>query len=66
MIGRPAAAGGLLPVDDGVAGRFEGVIPKGRGVAIAEVVDAVCFLAKRETGFITGQEISINGGSAMP
>ena len=52
--------------DPSLAGRFEGVIPKGRGVAIGEVVDAVCFLAKRETGFITGQEISINGGSAMP
>ncbi len=46
--------------------KFERVIPKGRGVAIEEVVDAVCFLARRETGFITGQEISINGGSAMP
>ena len=52
--------------DPALAGKFEGVIPKGRGVAIGEVVDAVCFLARRETGFITGQEISINGGSAMP
>ena len=57
---------GLKQTDPVLAGRFEAVIPKGRGVEIAEVVDAVCFLAKRETGFITGQEISINGGSAMP
>ena len=57
---------GLKKTDPVLAGRFEAVIPKGRGVEIAEVVDAVCFLAKRETGFITGQEISINGGSAMP
>ena len=57
---------GLKVSDPALADKFERVIPKGRGVAIAEVVDAVCFLAKRETGFITGQEISINGGSAMP
>ena len=57
---------GLKQTDPVLAGRFEAVIPKGRSVEIAEVVDAVCFLAKRETAFITGQEISINGGSAMP
>ena len=56
----------LKTTDPVLAGRFEAVIPKGRGVAIEEVVDAVCFLARRESGFITGQEISINGGSAMP
>ena len=56
----------LKKTDPALADKFESVIPKGRGVAIAEVVDAVCFLAKRETGFITGQDISINGGSAMP
>ena len=56
----------LTQSDPKLARKFEEVIPKGRGVEIEEVVDAVCFLAKRETGFITGQEISINGGSAMP
>ena len=56
----------LKKTDPALADKFEHVIPKGRGVAIEEVVDAVCFLAKCETGFITGQEISINGGSAMP
>ena len=56
----------LRESDPKLARKFEEVIPKGRGVEIEEVVDAVCFLAKRETGFITGQEISINGGSAMP
>jgi 2,3-dihydroxy-2,3-dihydro-p-cumate dehydrogenase len=49
-----------------LAHRFEMVIPKNRPVEIGEVVDMVCFLAKKQTGFITGQEISINGGSAMP
>lgn len=56
----------LKQSDPALADKFERVIPKGRGVAIEEVADAVCFLAKRDTGFITGQEISINGGSAMP
>ena len=57
---------GLKKSDPVLAGRFEAVVPKGRGVEIEEVVDAVSFLARRGTGFITGQEISINGGSAMP
>lgn len=45
---------------------IEGVIPKGRGAEIKEVADAVCFLARPESGFITGQDLSVNGGSAMP
>jgi 2,3-dihydroxy-2,3-dihydro-p-cumate dehydrogenase len=49
-----------------LARAFVGVVPKARGAEIAEVVDLVCFLAKPETAFITGQDISVNGGSAMP
>jgi 2,3-dihydroxy-2,3-dihydro-p-cumate dehydrogenase len=45
---------------------FERVVPKGRGAEIDEVVDLVCFLAGERAGFITGQDISVNGGSAMP
>jgi 2,3-dihydroxy-2,3-dihydro-p-cumate dehydrogenase len=45
---------------------FVQVVPKARGVEISEVADAVLFLASRECAFITGQELSINGGSAMP
>jgi 2,3-dihydroxy-2,3-dihydro-p-cumate dehydrogenase len=56
----------LTVSDPALARKFEEVIPKGRGVEIDEVTDAVAFLARPETGFITGQEISINGGSAMP
>ncbi|MFN0161184.1 MAG: SDR family NAD(P)-dependent oxidoreductase [Burkholderiales bacterium] len=56
----------LCQTDPELAQRFAAVIPKGRGVEIEEVVDAVCFLARRESGFITGQELSVNGGSAMP
>ena len=57
---------GMKVSDPALARKFEQVVPKGRGVEIAEVVDTVCFLARRETGFITGQDISINGGSATP
>jgi len=49
-----------------LAQAFVQVVPKGRGVEISEVTDAVLFLAGKECAFITGQEISVNGGSAMP
>ena len=49
-----------------VAAAFLGVVPKGRPAAIAEVADLVAFLARPETAFMTGQNLSINGGSAMP
>ncbi len=45
---------------------FERVVPKGRGAEIQEVVDLCSFLALSRTGFITGQDLSVNGGSAMP
>lgn len=56
----------LRSSDPATAERFEAVIPKARPVEIDEVVDLVSFLARAETRFITGQELSINGGSAMP
>jgi 2,3-dihydroxy-2,3-dihydro-p-cumate dehydrogenase len=49
-----------------LAKAFVQVVPKARGVEISEVTDAVLFLASRECAFITGQELSVNGGSAMP
>ena len=55
-----------LVADPALADAFVRVVPKGRGVEMHEVCDAVSFLARRETGFITGQDISLNGGSAMP
>ncbi len=45
---------------------FERVVPKGRGAEIQEVVDLCSFLALVRSGFITGQDLSVNGGSAMP
>jgi 2,3-dihydroxy-2,3-dihydro-p-cumate dehydrogenase len=52
--------------DPKLAEAFVQVVPKGRGVEIDEVCDMVSFLARREAGFMTGQDISLNGGSAMP
>jgi len=45
---------------------FVRVVPKGRGVEIDELCDMVAFLARKESAFMTGQDISFNGGSAMP
>ncbi|MGO8915021.1 MAG: SDR family NAD(P)-dependent oxidoreductase [Stellaceae bacterium] len=49
-----------------LAAHFEGVVPKGRAAEIDEIASLVCFLARADSAFITGQEVSINGGSAMP
>lgn len=49
-----------------LARQFVAVVPKGRGAELAEIADLVCFLARREAAFITGQDLSVNGGSAMP
>jgi 2,3-dihydroxy-2,3-dihydro-p-cumate dehydrogenase len=41
------------------------VIPMGRAATEEEVASMVAYLASREAGFITGQVISVNGGSTM-
>jgi hypothetical protein len=53
-------------VEPAVAAAFLAVVPKGRAAAIPEVADMVAFLARREAAFMTGQNLSVNGGSAMP
>lgn len=55
-----------LKEDPALALAFEQVVPKRRGVEISEVCDVVSFLARPEAAFMTGQDISLNGGSAMP
>lgn len=45
--------------------KMESVVPKGRTVTPAEVASLACYLALDEARFITGQVISINGGSTM-
>lgn len=48
-----------------VAQRFLSVIPMGRAAELAEVASMVTYLASREAAFVTGQVISVNGGSTM-
>lgn len=45
--------------------KFLSVIPKGRSAETNEVASMVAYLAQPEAGFVTGQVISVNGGSAM-
>jgi len=48
-----------------LAKRFLEVIPLGRAAEVDEVASMVGYLALPEAGFVTGQVISVNGGSAM-
>jgi len=48
-----------------VVERFLSVIPMGRAAEVDEVTSMVSYLASREASFITGQVISVNGGSTM-
>ncbi|QSE87436.1 SDR family oxidoreductase (plasmid) [Rhodococcus pseudokoreensis] len=41
------------------------LIPMGRGAEVDEIAAAVAFLAREDSRFITGQIISVNGGSSM-
>jgi 2,3-dihydroxy-2,3-dihydro-p-cumate dehydrogenase len=48
-----------------VRARAVELIPMGRGATADEVAAAVLFLGSDEAGFITGQVLSVNGGSSM-
>jgi 2,3-dihydroxy-2,3-dihydro-p-cumate dehydrogenase len=48
-----------------VAREFLRVIPMGRAAELREVASMVTYLASRDAAFVTGQVISVNGGSTM-
>ncbi|MGK0258673.1 MAG: 2,3-dihydroxy-2,3-dihydro-p-cumate dehydrogenase, partial [Candidatus Azotimanducaceae bacterium] len=45
--------------------KFTEVIPLGRPAECEEVASMVAYLASKEASFVTGQVISVNGGSTM-
>ncbi|MCD2137339.1 SDR family NAD(P)-dependent oxidoreductase [Salinicoccus halitifaciens] len=65
----PAVEGELLNKikerDAGLTDKYIEIIPKGRAASTAEVADAVWYLSTDGASFITGQVISVNGGSNM-
>lgn len=48
-----------------LAKKFIEVIPLGRAGEVKEVASMVTYLASPSSGFVTGQVISVNGGSTM-
>jgi 2,3-dihydroxy-2,3-dihydro-p-cumate dehydrogenase len=48
-----------------LAAKFVGIIPMGRPAEMEEVASMVSYLASAEASFVTGQVISVNGGSTM-
>jgi 2,3-dihydroxy-2,3-dihydro-p-cumate dehydrogenase len=48
-----------------LAAKFVSVIPMGRPAEMDEVASMVSYLASAEASFVTGQVISVNGGSTM-
>ena len=63
---RTAAWDAAVARDAKLAEKFVSVIPMGRPAEMAEVASMVSYLASTEASFVTGQVISVNGGSTMP
>ncbi|WP_084268707.1 SDR family NAD(P)-dependent oxidoreductase [Oceanobacillus damuensis] len=51
--------------DSRLVDKYIEIIPKGRAATVEEVADAVWYLSTDGASFITGQVISVNGGSNM-
>ena len=56
----------LVRDDQALMERFIGVIPMGRAAELDEVAAFVSYVASEEAAFVTGQVLSINGGTTMP
>ena len=41
------------------------LIPMGRPATVDDVAATVAYLAREDAGFVTGQVVSVNGGSSM-
>ena len=55
----------VIATNPALAEKFVSVIPAGRPAEMAEVASMVSYLASEEAAFVTGQVISVNGGSTM-
>jgi hypothetical protein len=55
----------LMGTGNALVQKFTDVIPMGRPSEMEEVASMVAYLASDEASFVTGQVISVNGGSTI-